>query len=299
MKNLKSHTTDQLLKDLQVFGVKLDSFTFQTLAEKYDSPEEMSYRLIGNQEPNPYVCILVFEIWKRLLPEKRSLSIFCDEFEHLISLYHEGQRTHFNDLMDGLAYMQYILDQSVDEGANPVAAFHTLQSYCSTDLETFLFSFMLDQINEGDASYAKELLEGFSRYMSQTARFKYLAIRIEIEEDPNEGFTKLEEFLAKLDPQTPKKFVDEILSFLAESGNHSLFYEFTQKTIAWIREEVDFKILLEICYNHYKALDLQQPALMIAKLFEKRGSVPKETPFSQNDPDLDSLKKILNQKLIV
>lgn len=299
MKNFKSHTTDQLLKDLQIFGVKLDSFTFQTLAEKYDSPEEMSYTLLGAQEPNPYICILIFELWKRLLPEKRSLSIFCDELEHLIALYNGGQSTHLNELMDALAYMQHILDQSVDEGANPIAAFHTLQSYCSTDLEAFLFSFIHDQIEEGDAPYAKELIEGFSRYMSQTQLFKYLAIRIEIEDDPNAGFTKMEEFLAKLDAQTPKEFVDEILSFLAESGNHSLFYEFTQKAISWIKEEVDFKILLEICYHHYKALDLQQPALMIAKLSEKRASVAKETPFSQQDADLESLKKILNQKLIV
>ncbi len=55
---------------------------------------------------------------------------------------------------------------------------------CANGLETFLYDFVSDQLDEGMVSYAAELVDGFYQYVSDTKWFDFLRARIAVETDP-------------------------------------------------------------------------------------------------------------------
>ncbi len=297
--NYRELTIEQLFQRLNKYGISFDSAAFRTYAKPFEMPEEMAESLTDEREPleQDQIFLIIFELWRRLLPEKRSLSIFCDELDYQMSLYDLGKGTSISELQDALAYLQQILEEHVDQKIQPKQAFELKQSFCATDLESFLFDYILAELDAGNLSYATDLLEGFHRYFKEPVWFDYLNARADIERDPEEGYDRLEQVIRKGGKNISLDLVQEILFFLANTGNHSLFHLLATKFMPLLKREEDFKTFLEICYMHYEYLELQKPKEAITDLFYKRTNTPPEALLAESDPDALALRKILDQKL--
>ncbi len=55
---------------------------------------------------------------RRLIPEKQSLTIFCDELDHQIDLYDSNMLENMDALEDCLDNLQGLLNKNTDEGPN-------------------------------------------------------------------------------------------------------------------------------------------------------------------------------------
>lgn len=294
--NYRQQSTDKLLDRLTQLGITFGNGDFTAYADTFEEPEEMLDAIAKEREPleQDQVFLLIFELWRRHFPEKRTLSIFCDELDYQMTQCDLG---HESEIADTLEYLLQILEENVDKGLDPIDILQTIQTYCANEIESFLFDYILSEIEEGNRDYASELLDGFTPYIKDKIWFDYLRARIEYIDDPEVGCRLFEKLNAKIDEAASIDLVEEILYFLADSGNHTLFYDLALKMFDLMKVEDDFREFLEICYIHYDHLDLKEPGLVLSEIFHRRKSLPSDRPLDPDDPDLQKVRAVLDQKL--
>lgn len=294
--NYREKTTEELFAQLKGLGLPLTKEEFEAYGKTFEAPEEMVEIWAKERTPleKDHIFLVLFELWRRFFPEKRTVSIFCDELDAQM-IAHDLEKP--SEITDLLIYLQQILDEHVDQGIEPQRAFQLVQMHCANDMESFLFDYILAEIEANNRLYAVELLDGFKRYMKDQIWFEYLEARTVILEDPEEGYDRLEAVIKKVHADTKLDLAEEMLFFLANSGNHSLFYTLAKKTLSMLTREEEFQEFLEACYAHYDYLELKKPALAIARIFHSRAKIPSDEPLARTDPALLELRSILDQKL--
>lgn len=283
----------ELFERLQPLSIHLDKHSFVAYANDCDSPEDLTSYLIGDQKLNAMtedkIYLLVFELWRRLLTEKPSLSIFCDELDHQIYQYDQGQSPNAHALQDALDDLITVLEENVDQGIKPTEAFPLVISYCANNVESFLYDFILEQLESDHDSYAQELLEAFSPYVKDNKWFDLLQARLACHLHPkavNKWLTKV------MDEHLKEPDLDyhlELLSIMLEVGTPTLFRQLVQQTLPLLKIEEDFQDLLFIMADYYHRLDQEKPEALIQQILQKRRSKSSTDPLNPKDPDLMAL----------
>jgi hypothetical protein len=164
LEDLRALGLEELFARLRERNVALDKGLFVQFAEPCDTPEQMTDVLVSDElseEERDPVYLLIFEAWRRLTPEKPSLSIFGDELDHRIALYDQGSPDSDELVQEGLDHFLEVLEENTDtEGV-----FALIAEHCAHDLEGFLRDYIAELVDEGHSVYANELIEGFSPYM--------------------------------------------------------------------------------------------------------------------------------------
>ena len=156
LEDLRLLSPEKLFARLETLGVKLDKGTFSQFAENCDTPEDLTDLLLPDQGEDTYdqFYLCIFELWRQLVPEKQSLSIFCDELDNRIYQYDQGILDNDEIIQDSLANLMEILDENADLGVEPKEIFNSLTEYCAHDLEGFLYDYICEQIDAGYFLYA-------------------------------------------------------------------------------------------------------------------------------------------------
>ena len=178
VEDYRTLTLDELFKRLYGQEIVLDKQLFKSYAEQFDSPEELTQWLLGSEEvpPEDYdqVYLVVFELWRKLSPEKPSISIICDELDFQISQYDLGKRENPEPLQEALSTFYAILQENIDQGMEPTQVFETLSEFLAHDLEHFLYDYISDQIDEHAYDVATELLDQFYPFIGDKKWFDLL-----------------------------------------------------------------------------------------------------------------------------
>lgn len=281
------------LGDKKIF---LDKQSFQLFAENVDSPEDLTDELLlDNNYDNvtqDEIYLLVFEIWRRLVTEKKSLSIFLDELDYQIYLYDNGQIKNPEPLQDALEELSIILDENIDSGIDPNSIFESISASCANDLESFLYDFISEQIDNQNYLYATELLDDFNDFVPEIKWFDFLRARILAVTDvatANQTIVKLLKTHAKTNDL---EFNLELLTFVSKSGEHDLFINLVKKSIPLLELEEDFVDLGFLSIEYFERLDRDLQKLQLEKLFNSRKNILPEAKFLQNDPKIAEFLKI-------
>ncbi|MEZ5315128.1 MAG: hypothetical protein R3E91_02820 [Chlamydiales bacterium] len=295
IKNYRQESTDTLFDRLNELDISFNEANFLTYADRFENPEEMADSLAKKREPleQDQIFLLIFELWRRYFPEKRTLSIFCDEVDYQMTHYDLG---HESQIKDTIEYFLQILKDNVDKGFHPVDVLQTFQTYCANDIESFLFDYILSQIEENHLDYASHLFENFHPYIKKKMWFDYLNSRLAYTHKPELADNLLKKLITQVDEKTEIPLVEEILYFLAGSANHPLFYPLAKKMFDLIKIEEDFRELLEICYIYYDHLDAKEVRRVLSDIFHRRKSNPLNRSLTKADPDLIKVSAILNEK---
>jgi hypothetical protein len=287
-----------LFEQLNTLSIHLDKVSFTAYADECDSPEELTEYLIGDQNIKAVVedriYLIIFELWRRLMSEKPSLSIFCDELDHQIYLYDQGHLKDLIALQDALANLLAILDENVDEGVNPKEAFNLISACCANDIETFLYDLISEQIDEENESYARELLDDFQVYFEANKWFTFLRARLASHSSPKISNKILSQLLEEHLEEKDLDFNFELLSFMAETGNPQLFKMLTKTTLSLLSTEEDFQDLLFICADYYHRLDQEEAEHQIQHILKNRSTKSVKDPFNAKDSDLIPLLTIVD-----
>jgi hypothetical protein len=294
--NYRQQSTEILLNRLGDLGITFGNKDFSVYADPFDEPEELLDALAKEREPleQDQVFLLIFELWRRSFPEKRTLSIFCDELDFQMTQFDLGEECEIGDTLE---YLLQILEENVDKGLNPIDVMQTIQTYCANDIESFLFDFILAEIEEGNRDYALELLDGFIPYVKERIWFDYLRARIEYIDEHEMGIRLFEKLTTKVNEATSIDLVEEILYFLADTGNQTLFYDLAIKMFDLMKIEEDFREFLEICYIHFDHLDLKEPGLLLSEIYHRRKAFPTDHPLESDDGDLVKVRDLLDRNL--
>jgi hypothetical protein len=296
--NYREWATEKLLQHLQQLDISLDEQKFLLYANECPTPEEMTDCLMrgegGDPEAEDRIYLLVFELWRRLLPEKPSLSIFCDELDHAISAYDADPLQYSETAQDILANLQNVLDENADEGGEPVEVFKTITAHCANDIVSFLCDFIAEQLDDENITYAEELVEGFSPYLRDWRWFEFLQIRLWAVSDIDRANRELQNFINENEAQLDFVLILEILHFLAQTGDRKLFILVVKKALSKLGVEEDFQDLLEVCAHYYRGLDMDAKETATEQLLDSRRQKNMETEFNRQDPAVQELLQILN-----
>lgn len=291
--------TEELFFRLAKLNLHLDLVHFTALAENCDTPEELTDSLFAHDIPpiemQDKVYLIVFELWRRLLPEKPCLSIFCDELDHQINLYDQEILENLEPLQDAIANFQSILDENADRGIKPTEVFNSIISACAHDVETFLYDFISDQIASGNMAYALELIEAFSIYVSDPKWFDLLKVQVASHNDDDTTNELLKDIIKHSASKKDLEFNLELLSLMTKAGNNDLFHQLFKLTLPLVQREEDFQDLLSICSDYYHFLDMDEVEKTIQEILSKRSKNSLELIVDPLDSHRIELKKILQK----
>lgn len=300
VEDYRSLPLSSLFERLTPFQISLDRISFIAYADECDSPEDLTEHLAADRSlqttEEDQIYLLVFELWRRLMSEKPSLSILCNELDYQICLYDNQELDNPFGLQDAIAHFVQVLDENVDQGIAAEEAWQLISPYCANDLETFLYDFIAEQIDEDNESYAHELLDDFEAYLEDNKWFKLLRIRLFEKDQSKTAQLLTQEVIEEHLNENDLEFNLEFLSVIADSGDHSHFREVIKQTLPLIKHEEEFQDLLAIAMDFFHRLDLEKQEMSLKTMLDARSSRLMEASFDPADTDSTSLVLLLNLK---
>ena len=267
-----------LLTQLQVLEVFLTQESFLLYAENCESPEDLLDCIWldeDKEEEQEKVYLILFELWRRWVPEKRSLSIFCDELDGQIFLYDEGYLEHEESLQKALNVLEDLLDQGVDEGVRSQEIFRMISFYLAHDIEQFLYDYILDLIERENEVYASELIDGMISYVSEKKWFDLLRARLFFLSNSPETSIMIARILEQAEEEPDGEFLMELAHFLAFSGEDlSLFEKCVQQALPLLDTEEALMELADLLSNVALSLDQEILAEHIKEWIHQREKNP-------------------------
>ncbi len=269
VEDLSGLSINDLFSKLQTLGYSISQQQFIEVAGSCENPEELASFWVKSDKEKDYdqLFLIVFEIWKKLLFEKQTFCMFCDDLDYLIYLYDTDKLESDEGLQDKLALLLQLLDEHVESGMEPKEVFAHFLSYCAHDMEMFIFDYSSQQLEVDNVIYAKELCEGFFPFMKKTLWFDFLRAKILSHSDmaaANENIGRLIEKDISVDLGL------EILVFLVKIGDRSLFFALAKKMIKKLKSEEAFCGFLQIIADFYHRLDQEEIEKNILQILENR-----------------------------
>lgn len=269
IENMRVLSSESLFERLQNLGLILDDKRFHSYGSEADSPEELTELLVeeeADQRVHDHIYLLLFELWRRRFPEKQTLSIFCDELDHQMDLYESSELVSDESLQDALANLVDILDEHVDEGADPKKIFVRINQYCANDLVQFLFDYISDLLDTDSLLYASELIDDFEPYLSGLPWMEFLTIRLLALSDPIAANVQMAKLLKK--KEMPLGLLIELLRFQVTYGEKELFFALLQSMAPLIKTSEELHEVLELSAEYFRRRDredLEQSVLRLAQ----------------------------------
>ena len=291
----RSLSTDELFHRLFALHISLDEERFQHFAEAVSSPEELIETLWIEEDSEQFdkAYLLIFELWRRLMPEKQSLSIFCDELDHLIDRYDASEVENIEEIHEALGELERVLDEHADQGEDPKKLFEEISYYCAHELESFIYDFASDEIDHDNPLNASELIEGFAPYIKNAKWFELLELRLLASTDPEEAEAMLERLIKEQEEEPDFELLLEIARFLVHRGDIVHFLNLVKRARNLIEVEQDFQELLAINCEFYRLLDRDQESEKMGELLKKRQGISLEKEMSPNDPHFKEYFKLI------
>lgn len=301
IEDLRELDIEELFSRLKKLGLILNQESFYLYAENCDSPEELvNYIWIEAEdlEGHDQTYLLLFELWRRLLPDRLCLSIFCDELDQLIDLYDKGELESEELLQNALSILEDILDDAYDkEGGGAQKVFSEVALYCAHDLEQFIFDYISDQIAEKDETYASELIDAFYDYARDRRRFDLLRAQMLALFDLEESNLIYGRILEELREEPNLELVILVAESLVHHGDVRLFMHAIKQALPLLKKEEEFQNLLTMFAEYYRCLDRDEEEKMIRGLLAARSSHSMNAPVDFSDQAITQVSHIISTHL--
>ena len=287
VEDLRYLSAGELLDRLHDLGLELDKEELARSFEMVDSPEGLCELLCAGFSQDRYerAYLLLFELWRKL-SGRQTPSIFGDELDYRIFLYDSDE--FFNDdlIQTALFTVEELLQKNVDAGATPKEAFLAFQKYLAHDLESFLYDYIHEQIENRNLIYAGELIESFYNCMSKPLWFDFLFAYLYLFSDIENSNDIIKMVVNELLLHPDFDLQMEVLRFMSRGGDGHLFLKLARTTLAMVGNEGELKDLLEIAAEYYRRFDRVELEQSILYLMQKRLENGVSRPVDRQDPDL-------------
>ncbi|MDP1879705.1 MAG: hypothetical protein Q8K60_02035 [Parachlamydiaceae bacterium] len=298
VENYRELSIPQLFNRLEKFDIHLDRTSFVIYADEADSPEELTDHLVADRSFNPtfedQVFLIVFELWRQLMPDKPSLSIICYELDHQIYLFDHQMLKDQIPLQESLAQFSEILHSNVDQGLSPKEVIQLISNHCANDIETFLYDFISEQIEDGNDAYAYDLIEEYSPYFFDNKWFVLLKLRLLGSLNSQTSQRLIEQIFDEYLDDQDLEYNFELLYVLSEMKNRPLFETLLRSTFSLIKTEENLQDLLFILIEYFDRIDQKSKSDSLKNLLEQRKDNLLVKINNQNDPDLNYLKSFFS-----
>jgi hypothetical protein len=279
--NLRVVPLEKLFSTLTSLGLHLDKDSFLAYAEECDSPEDLLALLISDsidrlsQEDIDHIFLLLFELFRRLIPEKKPLSIVADEIDQHIFLYDDGDDTVSEELLSLLHEYLRILQQGVDEGLTPSQAFKTSEASFAHDIARFLFDFIEERMDVEGEKWATSLLDDFQPFMPQKEWFECLRIQLSKQQNREKALEQAAAFFEKMNLKKDegRSLALAIINFFAKEREKKLFLSCALRLLDVIEASEELSDLVEIMCSFLEELGDEELSSLILQEVRKGKSL--------------------------
>lgn len=294
VEDLRKVKLSALFVRLDELGVFLDQKSFLELAQLFDNPEELTDHICKAKQKDQAKCyLLLFELWRRLLPENPPLSLFCDQLDHLIEAYDAGSLEEVDQLQEALESLEDILDNAVDKEGASEEVFLYVCSYSAHDLEGFLLDYIADQMIEENYIAASELLDAFYSYVIYKKRFESLRICLFSLTDNPSASLMFERFLEYLQEEPDFEALLILIDYLIYRGNRELFFKVVKQALFSLKTQQQFRDVLEMVAEYYHYMDQEEGEKRISKIAFSQKENSKELLDRKDPMYLQVVKEVL------
>jgi hypothetical protein len=287
LEDLRVLPIEELYLRLKPFDVQLDRRAFIQFSEQCETPEDLSDLLLpddADETARDPFYLLIFELWRRLVPEKQSLSIFCDELDHRIALYDQGLLESDEMIQDALSNLLEVFDENADSGADPEEILTAISDYCAHDLESFLYDFTSELLDSGNSLYASELIEGFSLYATEPLWFDFLRIRLLAFTDIGDASLAMHRIL---EGEVELPLLLEMIRFLSANAEHELFKLAVKKALPLLESQDELMDVIRLTADFYRRIDEDEKESRVEKILNQHKTGPIQSS------DLNTLQELL------
>lgn len=280
----------QIFQNLHAIGFHLDKQSFLAYAEQCEDSEELADSIVSEDdsaEIQDQVYLLIFELWRRLLPDKKSLSIFCDEIDHRINLYDQGH-LHAEELIFAMLHELeelFTLNSGNLGSSDLKSMFQSVQNLCANDLEMFLYDFISEQIEYENIEQAAHFTNFFLQYVENPKWFEFLQARILAVSDKYRARLLLQNLLKKELASDSLDFHTEIFHFLLVIGDLELFVNSIEHSLKLIDSEEDFQNWIEIAIALFEQNNRKNQLQALTQFLENRRSLSQNSNSSPSEKD--------------
>jgi hypothetical protein len=297
VEDLRDLGIEELFSRLKELGLILDEKGFYLYAENCNDPEELTDCVWFEEEDlegHDKAYLILFELWRRLLPENLCLSVFCDEMDQLIELYDQGELEDEEPLQNALLILEDILDEAYDKKGNSQLIFTEVANFCAHDLERFIFDYIADQILEKNETYASELIDGFYDYFTDRKRFDLLRARLFASSDVEESHIIYSRLLEELVEEPDLELILLVIESLIHHGDVRLFMQAVRLALPLLKREDEFQNLLTMVSEYYRCLDWDAEESVVQGILSQRCSSPPEKPLDPADQALAHISQMIS-----
>ncbi len=271
--------TDSLFAELESVDIFFDSDSFILFSKNVDSPEELSELLQqeeGKVKRKTY--LVVFELWRRLMPDRRSISIFCDELDRQIAIYKAGSEqdtlfTIFNEILE-------ILDRNSASEQSPKQVFASLCLYIAHDLENVIYTYIKTNIEREDKEPYVGLIDYFLPYVREKRALQFLKLKTLSNAFDREKQRLIGYLLSSLQESINVSISIPLLLLLVEENQKELFLDHFSFLVENIMEEDKLGELLDTLLIYHQRIGQKSKQELIKQLqksFFTTNSSGKET----------------------
>lgn len=278
VEDYRALATSQLLDRLSHLGVVVDEKGFLMYAEGVDSPEALTDLLWIDEELGELrdqIYLVVFELWRRLLPEQQSLSIFCDEFDQLIEAYDQGYPLQEGQIGALLRVFEDLLDGQVE--------FSVVAQHLAHDLPGFLYDYIADLIEGDEDLSASEWLEAFYPHMHDKKLFDLLRVWLLAKQDIEVLNEVVESWIEEVSDETDAELFLEMARFLVHRGDLHLFVTVMKRALEVLTVEEHLQRALQLLAEYYRCLDRDEHATSVLQHLTQREEIDGEQGVSPTD----------------
>ncbi|KAG6559582.1 hypothetical protein RHABOEDO_000048 [Candidatus Rhabdochlamydia oedothoracis] len=284
-----------LFTRLGKIGIFFNEVSFVEQAQQFDNPEELTKHIWPKEEEGQAKCyLLLFELWRRLLPENLPISLFCDQLDCLIDAYDRGSLVEVDQLQEALESLEDILDNAADKEGSAEEVFLYACSYSAHDLEGFILDYIANQMIEENYVGASKFLDGFSPYVIHKKRFEALRICLFLSTDTPSASLMFDRFLEYLQEEPDFESLLILMDYLVYRGNREFFFKVVKQALLSMKTEEQFQDVLEMMAEYYHYMDLEEEERHISQISNTRKNCPVDVPLNKRDPIyLDIVKAVL------
>jgi hypothetical protein len=271
----KKLSIDELFSNLSQIGFEISIKDINDLANDSIELDEVDLKQfhkakILQKEDLERGYLYLFEIWRRLMPNHKSISIFANDFDEFIDAYEKGEVAQnellFNELFD-------ILDESVDEGQDPKGVFKQLSNYFGHDLESFIICYIFDLIEQDNETTASRYLDNIYPYLAGNLWLEFFRIKL-LKGALSEDITAMTfRFLDRLKLHFDAELAFEVLYYMIETGHKELFKTTYKSFLKEIKTEDEFREMLEILHAFFSLNEQNKEEMLVKELIDERRKV--------------------------
>ncbi|MCH9623965.1 MAG: hypothetical protein S4CHLAM27_03360 [Chlamydiia bacterium] len=274
----------KLWSSLSKLSFSFDKESFIAFCEPVDSPEELIQLLMPEEsEEKNKVYLLIFELWRRLLPEKESVSIFADELDRKIAAY-ERYRDD-SELLLGLGRVVEILESNTIEGEPGEAVFERLCLYVAHDLESVIYTYIDSALADSPGDSCLLLIEHFMPYVKEKRNLQFLKLKSIPVEFVEEREQLAHYLINSLQEEMSIPLAIALLFYLIDRRDKELFAELFSSIISHVSEEKVLVKLLDVLMAYHGAFGSDEKQNQVHAFLQKHLDKNQKIAISKSSKD--------------